>query len=157
MNQLKRFGVFFLLGLSLLLAGCFASAPKAYVSNDGMTMVMPKVISAGSGREMLVMDACPIDKVADLKQREKIAAGDAPLPTCKGASEVQTAHGTTLVRDIAAGTVPVVTGAIIQGKFAKDAAKAGSCSGDKCTGGGVNTTQNTVINLCTATGGPCGR
>jgi hypothetical protein len=160
MNQtLKRLGALFLVGLTFLVVGC--ASTNAYISNDGKTLIVPKVVDAGAGREMIVIDACPIDKVNDLKQREQIVNGKAPLPACTGPSEVQTAHGTSLGRDLTTGAVPVVIAAGIQADAAKKAARS-SCSGKNCPavpapGGPVNVNQQTIINLpCSATG-TCGQ
>lgn len=118
------------LGVSLVttafLAGCLASS-KPFISKDGKTVISGAVQSVGAGRELVIREAYQCEKAMTPQQIEKYLKADHSAawtpPPCKGESQVEAAHGTTLERDLVTGVTPVVVGGIIQRKTALDVEK----------------------------------
>lgn len=131
-----------------LLAGCGTTGEATrYISEDGKQMTTLTYAKVGGGRETIVQDDCPINKV-DEEVRLKVLQKMVAKPACAGDSTVQVHLGTTTERDVFTAATPVVLGAATAGAFGNKAAKNGNCKGSGCSGG--NQSQRVEVILpCT--------
>lgn len=141
-----------LLSLIALLAGC---ASTTYVSRD--YVFRGGTAQLGDGREAVIIEQCRLKAPADAKLQEELRKNPDKAECAEMMAQV--ALGTNVVRDIAAGAVPVTLGAITQGEYAKSTVReqARVCKDGKCGGpaaaAGSTAGANVVVNIgnCAAT------
>ena len=154
----------FTLLLAALVSGCVTTGP--YVSEN--FVVRGGVVKLGEGRELPVAEFCRLEKklsTLSIKEQEEIHKNPAAAKCSE--LQMQSAFGTTWIRDIGTNATPAVLGGITQGIMAKSVAREADricrADGSGCGKGGGSVSSsgagaeaNVIINLsCGASG--CGR